>query len=235
MFLCTDEYIYIYQCKQIISFWLLWLIEYKFKINLSDSLSLLRKYMCYALRYLYRLKSKCYYNFKSMKQLWWKIKMYLFTLLSTWLTPKNSIITLHKFKVITPIYCLWPIEQVHLQISGLLRWLSGKELSANAGDAGDVGSVPWVEKITWSWKWQPTPWFLPGKSHEQRGLMVYSLHGGKELDTTKHVLSHINTHTHTLTDFILNESTHADDWSLMARKVEGECWRANHTFHFFPK
>ena len=98
MFLCTDEYIYIYQCRQIISFWLLWLIEYNFKINLSDSLSLLRKYMCYALRYLYRLKSKCYYNFKSMKQLWWKIKMYLFTLLSTWLTPKNSIITLHKFK-----------------------------------------------------------------------------------------------------------------------------------------
>ena len=41
--------------------------------------------------------------------------------------------------------------------------------------------------------------------------MVYSLQGGKELDMTEHLPSHINTHTHThtLTDFILNESTHA--------------------------
>ena len=27
---------------------------------------------------------------------------------------------------------------------------------------------PWVGKITWNRKWQPTPVFLPGKSHGQR-------------------------------------------------------------------
>ena len=34
----------------------------------------------------------------------------------------------------------------------------------NAGDAGDLGFDPWVRKILWSRKWQPTPVFLPGKS-----------------------------------------------------------------------
>ena len=39
-------------------------------------------------------------------------------------------------------------------------------------------------------KWQPTPIFLPGKSHDQRSLAGYSPWGRKELDTTK-VTEHI--------------------------------------------
>ena len=31
---------------------------------------------------------------------------------------------------------------------------------------------PWVGKIPWSRKWQPTPVFLPGKSHGQRSLVL---------------------------------------------------------------
>ena len=30
---------------------------------------------------------------------------------------------------------------------------------------------PWVRKISWGRKWQPTPVFLPGKSHGQRSLI----------------------------------------------------------------
>ena len=30
---------------------------------------------------------------------------------------------------------------------------------------------PWVGKIFWKRKWQPTPLFLPGKSHGQRNLV----------------------------------------------------------------
>ena len=33
---------------------------------------------------------------------------------------------------------------------------------------------PWVRKTPWSRKWQPTPVFLPGKSHGQRSLAGYS-------------------------------------------------------------
>ena len=44
---------------------------------------------------------------------------------------------------------------------------------------------PWVRKIPWRRKWQPTPVFLPGKSHGQRSLADYSPWGRKELDTTE--------------------------------------------------
>ena len=33
---------------------------------------------------------------------------------------------------------------------------------------------PWVRKIPWRRKWQPTPVFLPGESHGQRSLAGYS-------------------------------------------------------------
>ena len=43
---------------------------------------------------------------------------------------------------------------------------------------------PWVEKIPWRRKWQPTPVLLPGRSHGWRSLASYSPWGHKELDTT---------------------------------------------------
>ena len=42
-----------------------------------------------------------------------------------------------------------------------------------------LGFSPWVRKITWRRKWQPTPVSLPGKSHGQRSLAVYSPRGCK--------------------------------------------------------
>ena len=43
-----------------------------------------------------------------------------------------------------------------------------------------VQSLGW--KIPWRRKWQPTPVFLPGKSHGQRSLVGYSPWGCSELD-----------------------------------------------------
>ena len=43
-----------------------------------------------------------------------------------------------------------------------------------------------VRMIPWRRKWQPTPVFLPGKSHRQRSLVGYSLWHCKEWDTTEH-------------------------------------------------
>ena len=42
------------------------------------------------------------------------------------------------------------------------------------------GFNPRVRKIRWRRKWQLTPVFLPGKSHEQRSLVGYGPWGGKE-------------------------------------------------------
>ena len=47
---------------------------------------------------------------------------------------------------------------------------------------GPLGELdPWVGKILWRRKWQPTPIFLPGKSHGQRDLAGYSPWGGKRV------------------------------------------------------
>ena len=57
-----------------------------------------------------------------------------------------------------------------------------KDLPANAGDSEDLD--PWVRKVLWRRKWQPTPVFSPGKSH--RSLEGYSLWGCKGSDMTGH-------------------------------------------------
>ena len=64
---------------------------------------------------------------------------------------------------------------------GLPRGLSGKESACQAGD----GFYPWVQKIPWRRKWQPTPVCLPGESHGQRSLvgLGYGPWGRKASDT----------------------------------------------------
>ena len=54
---------------------------------------------------------------------------------------------------------------------GLPRWLSGKESTCRCRRHR---FNPWVRKISWRRKWQPTPVFLPGKSQGQRSLADYS-------------------------------------------------------------
>ena len=44
---------------------------------------------------------------------------------------------------------------------------------------------PWVRKISWSRKWQPTLVFLPRKSHGQRSLVGYGPWGHKESDANE--------------------------------------------------
>ena len=46
------------------------------------------------------------------------------------------------------------------------------------------GFHSWFGKIPWRSEWQPTPVFLPGKFHGQRGLGGYSPCGGKGSDMT---------------------------------------------------
>ena len=53
------------------------------------------------------------------------------------------------------------------------RWLSGKE---SACQCRRHGFHPWVRKIPWRRKCQPTPVFLPGEFHGQRSLAGYSFH-----------------------------------------------------------
>ena len=59
-----------------------------------------------------------------------------------------------------------------------------KNPPASAGDKKHEFG-PWVRKIPWRRKWQPTPAFLPGESHGQRSLEGYSPWGHKQSDMTE--------------------------------------------------
>ena len=48
---------------------------------------------------------------------------------------------------------------------------------------GRPGCDPWVRKIPWRRKWQPTPVLLPGKFHGWWYLVGYNPWGLKESDT----------------------------------------------------
>ena len=61
-----------------------------------------------------------------------------------------------------------------------------KNLPADARDAGDTGFDPWVGKIPWSKKWQPTSTLLPGKFHGPGSLVGYRPWGCKDSDMTEH-------------------------------------------------
>jgi len=62
----------------------------------------------------------------------------------------------------------------------------GKESTCSARDTEDSGLIPGSGRFPWRKKWKPISVFLPGESHEQRGLVGYSPQGRKELDTTEH-------------------------------------------------
>ena len=56
-----------------------------------------------------------------------------------------------------------------------------KNSPANAGDMR-LGFNPCVGKIPRGRAWQPTPVFLPGKSHGQKSLAGYIVYSVAELD-----------------------------------------------------
>ena len=53
------------------------------------------------------------------------------------------------------------------------------EVKASASNVGKPRFDPWVGKIPWRRKWEPTPVFLPGESHGQRSLATYGPWGCK--------------------------------------------------------
>ena len=78
---------------------------------------------------------------------------------------------------------------------GFPRGASGKESTCQCRRCQRCRFDPWVGKTLWRGKGQPTPVFVPGKSHGQRSLVSYSPWGCKESDTTER----LSTHAHTVT------------------------------------
>ena len=79
------------------------------------------------------------------------------------------------------LHCRWTLYLLNYLGSPVSRYSTGeKELPRCLSDEGSTcqcrrcGFDPWVRKVSWRKKWQPTPIFFPGKSHRQRSLEGYS-------------------------------------------------------------
>ena len=81
----------------------------------------------------------------------------------------------------------WEFPHRQFKNQGFPGGSAGKEPTCNAGDhlkGRRPRFNPWVGKVPWRRKWQPTQVFLSGKSHGQRSLVGYSPWSSKESDIT---------------------------------------------------
>ena len=69
--------------------------------------------------------------------------------------------------------------------SGSLGFPADSDSKESACKVGNPDSIPGLGRFPWRREWIPTPLFLPGEFHGQRGLVGYSLRSRKESDTTK--------------------------------------------------
>ena len=89
------------------------------------------------------------------------------------------------------VCCEWPWGRV---LPHWLGWVGRFELQFSPGSSDGKRIClycrrprfdSWVRKIPWRREWQPTPVFLPGESHGQRGLAGYSPWDHEESSTTE--------------------------------------------------
>ena len=88
---------------------------------------------------------------------------------------------------------------------GFPRWLRSQESACQCRRCKRRGLDFSVRKIPWRRKWQPTPVFLPGKSHGQRSLVGYCPWGHKGSDMTEQLNS--NNNKNDLLNFFLKIET----------------------------
>ena len=99
---------------------------------------------------------------------------------------KDPILKEVWFDHLAQSYSTWTYR--HL---GPQSWcLSGKESACQCRRHRRRGFDPQVGKIPWRRKWQPTPVFLPGKSHGQKSQGGVQSMGSQELDTTQGLNHH---------------------------------------------
>ena len=96
--------------------------------------------------------------------------------------PYHSISLSNKKNKLLILATIWKDLKV---IMGFPGSSVGKEAACKTGGTGDAGSVSGLGRSQGGGKWQPSPVFLPEKSHGQRRLEGYSPKGHKEPDTAE--------------------------------------------------
>ena len=96
----------------------------------------------------------------------------------------------HRPSLCLGLYMASPWVLVRLQIFAFLRipltlvWAHPSLVVKKCLPSRRLRFNPWIRKVPWRRKWQPSPVFLPGRSHGQKSLRGYSSWSCKELDTT---------------------------------------------------
>ena len=119
------------------------------------------------------------------------------------------------------------VLHAYTHITQLPWWLSKNPLSQCGRDSFD----PWVGRIPWRRKWQPTPVVLPGKSHWQSSLVGYSPWGHRESDTTERLSKLAGHDSSSITDlsiprwqnFFFNpvyQEKHSTQWTSIAIDIK---------------
>ena len=89
-------------------------------------------------------KKFCYWQGQSQVQLPWVVD--------------HSQVYLERDQVKGTVH--FSVSSHHCLQGGLPRWLSGKNSAYQCRGCRRIGLYPWVGKIPWRRKWQPTPVFL---------------------------------------------------------------------------
>ena len=79
----------------------------------------------------------------------------------------------------------------NVPLSLQLGFPGGSVVKNTPAQCRSLGFNPWVRKIPWRRKWQPTLVFLPGKSHRQKSLVGYTPWGCKSVGhglATEHIV-----------------------------------------------
>ena len=82
------------------------------------------------------------------------------------------------------------IEQLSLFFTGFPGDASGKEPACSSRRQKRLRFNPWVGKILWRRKWQPTAVVLPGKFRGQRSLVGY-IRAATESQTRPSIRTHM--------------------------------------------
>ena len=94
------------------------------------------------------------------------------------------------------------------------RWLSSKESACQCRRCKRRRFDPWVRKVPWRRKWQPTLVFSPWKSHGQRSLWDRVQGVARSwTQQSNYAQQHTYTHTHTHTHSFLN-TVYWKDYSI---------------------
>ena len=106
----------------------------------------------------------------------------------------HSLSSLWHRKLLRIQSCLTLSSALYLPCRGFPGGTSGKEPACQCRRHKRRKFDPWIRKIPWRRKWQPTPAFLPEKFHGQRSLASCSPWGRKESDVTEQLSTHTQTH-----------------------------------------